>query len=464
MDRARVALAAGLVALCWLVALAMPMPARAYGSVGQQSSTAYYFSTGTPQVNSGTATGYIYGGSAAACAGLKAATDAYNPNGAPHTCVVSGADNPGTQTAPTCTQSAAIYFRTGGQYFTRPICSYAVTTQSCPTNSTLSGQQCYCNSGFKSQAGSCVATDACSVIVAALNSLKEPLQSTGGVGNLTACTGGCGVSAGFGGTGSGGSWWLFPPYTSTEQACLSTTETGTNVTEAPIPCGAGKCPGTVNGQAVCVACGSTTAPPTTQSASAAASGAAPTIPGAPAGATSSTSQTSCSGGSCTTTTTFRDSGGNSLGSASDTKPQTTFCQDNPASPMCRDSTISGSCNTVTCAGDAVQCAIAQEQARRNCEFFNASGAAVDAAQLAASAGARPSDHPGSSQVATSMDFATMIDQTDRVGGGCPADFSFAWAGRSLSIPFSQVCGQLQLLGQVLVGMTMLAALFIVFRG
>jgi hypothetical protein len=64
---------------------------------------------------------------------------------------------------------------------------------------------------------------------------------------------------------------------------------------------------------------------------------------------------------------------------------------------------------------------------------------------------------------TDMSFSSVINQTDLLGGGCPADTTFQIAGSSMSIPFSQLCGPLQMLGSLMVGLSMLAAAFIVFR-
>ncbi|WP_416383968.1 virulence factor TspB C-terminal domain-related protein [Roseateles microcysteis] len=62
-----------------------------------------------------------------------------------------------------------------------------------------------------------------------------------------------------------------------------------------------------------------------------------------------------------------------------------------------------------------------------------------------------------------MSFASAIDQTNRLGGGCPSDVSISYAGRSWVIPWSQHCDKLQLIGNLMVSVCMLAAAFIVFR-
>jgi len=139
-----------------------------------------------------------------------------------------------------------------------------------------------------------------------------------------------------------------------------------------------------------------------------------------------------------------------------------FCAQNPDLQICKDSTISGACETVTCTGDAVQCAIVKEQAKRNCELFDATSDQSELANLAI-AGGLDGEHPRANGQSISLSFPSIIDQTNLLGSSCPTDVAFSVGGSAMSLPLSQMCGPLQTLGSVLVGITMLAAAFIVFR-
>jgi hypothetical protein len=61
--------------------------------------------------------------------------------------------------------------------------------------------------------------------------------------------------------------------------------------------------------------------------------------------------------------------------------------------------------------------------------------------------------------------SSMLDSTSLFGspGACPSDVSIEFHGSSLVLPFSQMCGNLHLIGQALVAFSYLIAGFIVFR-
>jgi hypothetical protein len=77
---------------------------------------------------------------------------------------------------------------------------------------------------------------------------------------------------------------------------------------------------------------------------------------------------------------------------------------------------------------------------------------------------QPSDHPANSSSSQAVNFSSVIDQTDRIGGGCPVDYSFSVMGQPYVIPFSSHCDKFQMIGRALVAVCMLAAVMIVFRG
>lgn len=265
----------------------------------------------------------------------------------------------------------------------------------------------------------------------------------------------------------------------------------------PIPdsastCAMGTCSGVVNGANVCVACSNTTGTGT-QSGSTAASGASAT-PGPAVSAS-----TSCSGQACITTTTTS----NPDGSTQYTVSQSTlaaYCAKTPGDPQCvaaglgtptsvaggasgagagagsgggGDGTsagFGGSCQAGwTCTGDsdAVTCAIATEQHRRDCQFAlnfgDATSTSLDqkGAAMYAAGDLGDSDHPRRAANVSSSGIGTF-DQTNLLGGSCPADRTIATVrGSAVILPLSKLCNPAQLLGQVLIGFTFLACIFIV---
>lgn len=302
------------------------------------------------------------------------------------------------------------------------------------------------------------------------SAITQPDQKVPNAGDGI-CTGGCGYTPSSWKVGQDGQIWATWPFKSTGKFCggdkrtdepaLDSGEKNSN-NPAPVPCGTNQCPGTVNGVAICVPCKSTADAGTTTAASAPGTGASGSTG---AGDTTTTKQTECNGVSCTTTTTTRDGSGNVVGQVKEDKPQESFCAENPGSPLCKKSSFGGQCSSTVCEGDAVQCAIAADQYRRNCQWFDDPGAAQLAAdaQSAMNGQAQPDGHPAKSAQEQSISFATAIDQMDRLAGSCPADVTVSVSGRPLTIPFSSMCQNLQIVGNLMVGFCMLVAALIVFR-
>lgn len=340
--------------------------------------------------------------------------------------------------------------------------SRATTVIACPTNSTSTSGSCVCNSGYKSNGTSCVTIGACDTIASGLNLLNTTVQSGSGVGSLTTCYGGCALTSNFGGTGTNNSWWLWPPFAATGANCQGTDNNGDDTDPPPLVCEKPKCPGTVNGTAVCVLCESTTAagPTTTTTAP---SGAASAPEGTTEGTTSS--ETVCQNGVCTTTETTRAPTGEVISEKETDRPADDYCAENPQAPSCEGnkSSFSGSCGGFSCEGDAVQCAIASDQYARHCQVFDTPTALTAIGDAALAGGVRSAEHPGNAPEAVSLNFATSIDQTNRLGGGGLSDLTVPVpGGPSVTLPFSQLGAPLAMLGNLLVGVAMFAALFIVF--
>ena len=228
-------------------------------------------------------------------------------------------------------------------------------------------------------------------------------------------------------------------------------------------CTGGKVPGTVNGVTVCVNPGTKTTTTTTNDASGGGSG--------DSNSSNTTSTTTCDGVTCTTTKTTTTTTTTSSGSSTPTTttsttsvPQATYCASNPTSAQCTDkqSSFSGSCASTACTGDAIQCAIAQEQAKRDCALFDT---ASDESNLYATnkgkTGSQTGDLPGNDSVS----FSNSIDSSDALGGGqCVSDLAITVMGKAITLPFSRVCPELELLGRALLVVSWLLAIRIVMRG
>lgn len=243
--------------------------------------------------------------------------------------------------------------------------------------------------------------------------------------------------------------------------------------EAAKKCTAGTCPGTVNGQSVCLPCdksketGTTTK---TESSSTTASGASsPSSSGTSSGST--TTKTECSGGQCKTTTTTTSTGAD--GTTTDkttetTQPHSDYCTDNPKAEVCKgtESSWGGTCEAFTCDGDAIQCAQAKAGWELACALKVDEGDPLIAVgQQATSAGDRPADHPANDENSVAVDLSSRLSSVPLFGtsGDCIADKSITFMGKGYTLPFSKWCPYLNILGSAFLAACYLAAAFIIFR-
>lgn len=239
--------------------------------------------------------------------------------------------------------------------------------------------------------------------------------------------------------------------------------------EAAKQCAAGTCPGTVNGQSVCVPCDKTKqteSSSSSTSASTTASGA--TSSTTTTGSESGTSRTDCKDGQCTTTSTTTTIGAN--GDKTDkttttTEPQSDYCTRNPKSDVCKgtESSWGGTCSAFTCDGDAVSCAIAQASWKSACALdIEPTDSKVTAGNAALGAGDRPPGHPALNPDTSS--FSANLDTSNPYGSECPTDMPLQLLGQQFEIPLSTACGSLRFMGQIAVAFALLAAAYIVFGG
>ena len=141
------------------------------------------------------------------------------------------------------------------------------------------------------------------------------------------------------------------------------------------------------------------------------------------------------------------------------------CKDNPNAAGCVDRSFDGSCEGMfVCNGDAIQCAIAKEQHRRNCEFFEAKSAASELGQKVIEGTPEPvvGDPRTSPEV---VDVGAAMSGVSMQGGGtCPLPSSLSVAGHSISLPQAAGCDLFQKLGYLLVAITSIACVRIIGVG
>lgn len=285
--------------------------------------------------------------------------------------------------------------------------------------------------------------------------------------NLTAraCVDGCVVS-GLMGSVRDGVNYISGPIVTTGASCNMGSDGIPPARPVSNSCKAGQCPGTVNGQSVCVKCSSSTSSSKTKESTSTAETPASGASSASSSSGTKTSETTCTGDKCTTTTTTTTT--NSDGSKKEQtttveQPKNEFCQLNPSSPQCKgdESSWGGTCQSgaFSCDGDAVQCAQAQAAWKSYCE------AHVDPSSEWVTKGQAAMRGEGESPHGGSQSFSLGAFTSGRVigpSGGCPADVTVSLAGTSFTLPFSEYCGVLNAIGLAGNALSMVIAVGIVF--
>jgi len=232
-------------------------------------------------------------------------------------------------------------------------------------------------------------------------------------------------------------------------------------------CPAGQIRGTINGTSVCVTAGSTITdkPPTTTT----------TTKTNPDGTTETTTtttteKTTCDGDVCTTTittnttTVTKDAQGNTTGTTTETGTETTAGKGGNGSGdgdgEGTESSFGGACPSFSCDGDAVQCAMALEQHKRNCELLTDKGTF---SREDAEGEFDTSRNFDKAQLTTEGSLASITSSTF-LGGGCLADATYDVHGYSFVIPFSSLCVYLQAAGLAFLAVCGLISFGIVSRG
>lgn len=204
-------------------------------------------------------------------------------------------------------------------------------------------------------------------------------------------------------------------------------------TAAPAPCPQGQSAGEVNGQRVCAPRG-TDSPVEVKSSSSSTN--------ANGDKTDTTKETKCDGSKCTTTTTdcttLNGQTSSTCSSTSSTVSAGDACKANSSLSVCGDgedgSSFSGSCASgFQCKGDAIQCAMAQEQHKQRCDFVNWSSTWKQTGETPVT-GVRQ----GFEQSAGGSQFTAWLNQPSETAA-CPAGKPMQLLGQSYVLSFDPLC-------------------------
>lgn len=334
---------------------------------------------------------------------------------------------------------------------------------SCPGGGSLSGSMCVgasaCPAGqTRNAAGQCAPP-----VCTAGQVITGTVPATGLP--TTTCTGGCEATVIQASDGyiKNGQRVVLGSWSQTGQNCTSGTSV-TSGTDGATQCKSGTCPGTFNGQQLCLPCSDTNKTTSvTTSSKTTTNGSGQTT------GTSTTTTTTTQDGSgitTTTSTTEKDGAGNTTGGSTeqDRKENDSFCKENPTSPMCKESSWGGSCGAFTCDGDAVVCAIAKEQHKRNCELDTAAQSTGVMADARDALNGVPDPTGNAFRNPQSSSLPSMFNTTDGMAGSCPSPAAFSVLGVSLSFSYQPMCDLAGLLRPMLIAFALLVGARIALGG
>lgn len=334
----------------------------------------------------------------------------------------------------------------------------------CPANSTASGGACSCNSGYIESGNTCVPEpDECQKLAGQTAGYKnyegkadefffcDGWNSAGGgkcvvkverglswedpPGSGHWFSQGKGVYTGQKGTscnGSGGNG-DGPAGSTPKPSDGKEPDKPDPGTAAPAPCPQGQSAGEVNGQRVCAPRG-TDSPVEVKSTSSSTN--------ANGDKTDTTKETKCDGAKCTTTTTdcttLNGQSSSTCSSTSSTVSAGDACKGNSSLSVCGDgedgSSFSGSCASgFQCKGDAIQCAMAQEQYKQRCDFVNWSSTWKQTGETPVT-GVRQ----GFEQAAGGSQFTAWLNQPSETAA-CPAGKPMQLLGQTYVLSFDPLC-------------------------
>lgn len=192
----------------------------------------------------------------------------------------------------------------------------------------------------------------------------------------------------------------------------------------------------------------------------------------PDGSTTKISQTTHEDGSTTTTTTTTQPNGDTTVAGTTTPAATAdpvddMCKQNPSLPICKaeKSSFSGSCGAFVCEGDAIQCALASEIHKRNCTMFVEK---TSLSELGDSLGngtdSGVSTNPAKTENRVSVVLPSSLSMGGSITSRCLSDLSVQVMSSTVVIPFSRACPYLEIMGKIVVAMSLLVAARIVGGG
>lgn len=366
--------------------------------------------------------------------------------------------------------------------------SYSDGGYTCPANSMLSGTTCSCNATFIESGSTCVCPSG-TTLTGGQCVADCPAGQTKDANNGNTCRASCLAQkpkiysyAVSGLTANASSWCFAVPDgkgcvyspsigpswgcvgTGADQKCyyaeMSATGATCNLTSTPPPettggtTEAGQTPtdpplspeghciakgqsyGYVNGAVVCVNKADSAEPTVTTQTKENADGTK----------TQTKTTTNADGTVTTITTTYNSSGQQISQTTTNNTGLDEFCQQNPDIQLCRTSAASGGtgCDSPpSCSGDAIQCAILEQQWRTRCDL-DGTDANVQAGQDAIA------DGDNGNTVGTDIvDIQGQLSTQGSVSAGCLADQSFAIpVVGNFTIPWSSLCGTLEIMGWV----------------
>jgi hypothetical protein len=186
----------------------------------------------------------------------------------------------------------------------------------------------------------------------------------------------------------------------------------------------------------------------------------------------------CTGdGSCvtttTTTTTVTNPDGTQQSQNTDVKTETkssngsdnggsdgsAFCVQNPTSPICKNGTFSGSCSSPpTCSGDAVQCATAKAVFETKCALV------PNQQVLDSGAEALDGGNDATKDATKRTEVQVVLGDSGSSSGSCPGDRSFSVGGQTVVIPFSELCGGMDVMRIAIIAIASFTAAMIIIGG
>ena len=484
------------------------------------SGTMYRHTALTGCPSQGPASGYVYATAVEACQAAVTAYGriaAYKSNGGSCTGGGDGLYGGYTATFDSLSGSSCLtdYFNGSGAPLSQNVSMVAAESQSvytCPNGGTLSGSTCTCGAGYTDSGTACVpnpvdcdwpkydsgGTCVCSGVntgfggAGGVDTLADSTFGPGSYINISftgetppasKCVGGCTMNLTYpgvqafennNGTLTGTVDLVNMRHTGT--SCTGGDAAPTPNTDAPIPCPQGTVHGTVNGIERCLP-GNSTAIGTTGTTT------NTLLPDGTTVAETVTEDrvTNCSGpGSCSTTitttttttvpgtpptvstvtttgTSTRPGDGSELGA---------FCDQNPNSPICKQSAFSGTCAAVACEGDAIQCAIAREQHKRNCEMLDPrTGGATPADAGAFYDANSKGEGIAKSLIHTDGTLPTMDQTTRGISGAALADVTYSVGSiGNITIPYSNLNNILGVIGNIVLALALIIGARIFYNG